>query len=54
MAATKALAELAFAKHERDIANIAERDINEEVRKAAQAIHKEGMKNFPDADDDLF
>ena len=54
LAATRALAELAFAKHERDIANIAERDINEEVRRTAQAIHKEGMKNFTDADDDPF
>ena len=43
LAATKALAEVAFAKHERDIANIVERDINAEVREAAHCIHKEGM-----------
>ena len=53
-AAIKALAEVAFAKHERDIANIAERDINAEVREAAHLAHTEGMKNYVDSDDGLY
>ena len=49
MAATKALAELAFAKHERDIAIVGEEDTNDEVRRTAQVIHEEGMKSFAEA-----
>ena len=54
LAAIKALAEVSFAKHERDIANVAERDFNAEVREAAHLAHTEGMKNYVDSDDGLY
>ena len=54
LAAIKALAEASFVKHERDIANVAERDIDASVREAAHLAHKEGMKNYEDSDDCLY